>query len=60
MASHPQMCSCCHQFCENTDPKKILKDDSSDREDDINDEEEENNKQLLTHLCKLSFGGFSL
>ena len=44
MASLPRMRSCRHQFCENTDPKKILKDDSSDREDDINDQEEENNK----------------
>ena len=38
------LCSCRHEFCENTDPKEIVEDDSSDGEHDINDEEGENNE----------------
>lgn len=36
------LCSFRLEFCENTNPKEILKDDSSDDEDDVNEEEGEN------------------
>ena len=38
------MCSYCPKFCENTDPKEILEEDSSDGEDDINNKEGENDE----------------
>ena len=38
------LCSCRHEFCENTDPKKILEEDSSDGEDNIDDEQGENDE----------------
>lgn len=38
------LCSCCHEFCENADSKEILENDSSNKEDNINDEEGENNE----------------
>ena len=36
-----ELYSCLHKFCENTNLKEILEDDSTDREDNINDEEGE-------------------
>lgn len=39
-----QSCSFRLEFCENTNPKEILKDDSSDDEDDANEEEGENDE----------------
>ena len=45
---------------ENTDPKQILEDGSTDRENYIDGKEEENDEQLFRHLCELSFGGFNL
>ena len=54
------LCSCHHKFCENTDPKEILEDNSSDGEDDIENEEGEGDEYLFTNLWELSLGGFNL
>ena len=41
---HSDLCSCHHKLCENTDPKQILEDGSSDRENYIDGKEEENDE----------------